>query len=166
MRKLIVTIPGLTIKLPGIAPVQTPAEINIDKVDLNLVVSYLRQYGLTKYKITEEPGSGNIKITKPKVEEDKKQGENTDLSLLKDEFASIKHLLQKLVDKEPSVVNIIKDGLETTDGKSKKFGEDDTDSFIPAIETDGLELKGETVTSKESEDVSDNVEALKKLSGK
>ena len=165
MRKLIVDTPGLTIKIPGLPPTQTPAEINIDKVDLNLVVSYLRQYGLPRYKIIEVPEN---KVKQKKIEEKpestKKEAKKSDVDMKKlmGEFNDIKSLLKELIEKEPSVVKVIESKGYSAEELKKPIVEDE-DAFIPMIDTEDFEVKGSTVRTKETEDVSDNIDALKKI---
>ena len=60
--KLKIADRGLIVEIPGIAPVRTPADIDISKIDINLVVAHLRKAGINNYKIVSVIGDGTEKV--------------------------------------------------------------------------------------------------------
>jgi len=51
MIKLIINKPGLFLDIPGLASFRTPVEIDITKLDANLIISILKRNGITDYNI-------------------------------------------------------------------------------------------------------------------
>lgn len=54
MTKLIIKTPGLTVDLTGITIFTTPADVDISKVDRDLVTAELKRQGVDSYEIIEE----------------------------------------------------------------------------------------------------------------
>ena len=66
--KLKIKDKGLMVEIPGLPPTRTPADIDISKLDLNLVITNLRKHGINNYKIVSVIGDGIEKtIVAPQV---------------------------------------------------------------------------------------------------
>jgi len=158
---LIIDKPGLVIRLPNSKPVRTPAEINITGKDLNIVISYLKQYGVSNYKIV------NKFVDKKKIkskQKEKEENKSIDLSELNARFDNIESLLINLLNSEPTkhTEYIIQPSEKSGTPKVEELN--DEIDFIPEILSDNMTLTNPDVKIKESdENIDDSVESLKSL---
>jgi len=151
---LVIDKPGLVINLPGKKSVRTPTKIDITGADINPILVYLKQYGVTQYKI--------IHVDKPPVKvkpKGIKSKPGLDLDPIYARFDGIEKLLSKLLNREVSPEQIIK-----YVGKEEPTIEeiDLPDDFIPEIQVDNLKVSGSSVKTTEGDEVEENVELLKK----
>ena len=155
---LVIDKPGLVITLPGRKTVRTPTQIDITGADLSPILTYLKQYGVTQYKIlhVEKPP---VKV-KPKKSKPKP---GIDLNPIYERFDGIEKLLSKLLDREITTEQVIK-----YVGKDEPTIEeiDLPDEFIPEIQVENLKATGSSIKTQEADDVDENVELLKKGSKK
>ena len=162
--KLKIADRGLIVEIPGIAPVRTPADIDISKIDINLVVAHLRKAGINNYKIVSVIGDGTEKVVSiPQVLKKKvKEKYSSDPSVAKRfdrlESMMIDLLKQKSESKtDPNQEQITNklDNLERLIEKQKYAVIPSTDSdeptieeledrFIPDIDVEGMSLRGNT----------------------
>ena len=54
MVKLLIKTKGMFINIPGLIPFRTPAEVDITKVNINLVISELKKNGIERYRIISD----------------------------------------------------------------------------------------------------------------
>ena len=162
--KLKIADRGLIVEIPGIAPVRTPADIDISKIDINLVVAHLRKAGINNYKIVSVIGDGTETVVSiPQVLKKKvKEKYSSDPSVAKRfdrlESMMIDLLKQKSESKtDPNQEQITNklDNLERLIEKQKYAVIPSTDSdeptieeledrFIPDIDVEGMSLRGNT----------------------
>jgi len=158
--KLKIKDKGLMVEIPGLPPTRTPADIDISKLDLNLVITNLRKHGINNYKIVSVIGDGIEKtIVAPQVvkkkevkslEVDKrfKKLEDMMIELLGRKIESKSDLsqeqitnkldnLEKLIERQKYVV------VPSTDSDEPVIEELD-ERFIPEIDVGGMSLKGDT----------------------
>lgn len=146
MIKLIIKKVGYFLKIPGIHPVRTPAEVDISKVDINTVKSELKRQGITKYKIE----GYDIKSEVKKIKSNKKQIEANNINIddLKNSQDKILNGLKSQQQTIDSVVSLLNNFLENNNLKTtpiekniddiKKINTsskliDKEDEFIPSI---------------------------------
>ena len=157
-RFLVIKKSGLFIEIPGLPSIRTPTELDITEVDVNIVLTSLKKYGLTDFKIVSKV------IKKKKPIKKKEKSARTDLKPIYERFDRLEELL-KTVLKRPIEKKIIVRATKTTSSSIPKIEElDERDDFIPMIDLSDLKESGESiskVSSDESTDVSENVEALK-----
>ena len=168
MVKLIINQPGLFIRIPGISPFRTPAEINIDRIPIGLVLSELQNNGIKDYKIE------NVNVTKQKT--NKKVNKNTEnniektivsddelLEMIKLQSGSIKNienLLSKFLNSEVKISN---KGFISDSKKEDEPVED----FIPEININKMKLKGSSNTKNVKSNIDLKiVENLKEMNNK
>jgi len=153
--------PGLFIELPGIAPVRTPAKINITKLDTAIVIRKLASLGVQEYNISMEKDQ---EVEKSKHIEPKKENDVPVATRL----GRIEALLEKMVDSPQQV--IVEKIVSKPDSsiKKKKKKEIEDKPFIPHIQTDGLSLEGDMSHSVEEsrDDANEAANALKNMNNK
>ena len=166
--KLKITDKGLMVEIPGIAPIRTPVEIDISKIDINLVIAVLRKSGINNYRIVSitEDGiektisvpQGLKKKIKNKYQSDISVDKRFDrlesmmINLLTQKNESknilneeqITNKLDKLEKLTQSIINSQKHTVEYTNKSDEPTIEEMDELFIPNIDLDGMSLKGTT----------------------
>lgn len=134
MVKLIISKPGLFLSIPGINPFRTPVEIDITKININIVISELKKNGIQNYKII----SGEEKIKKPNITDTSTSNnlviEHTEVLDKIDEIhekitKKIESILSDFLNSHNQKIIIEKE----VEQKSKKVTEIIEDDFIPTI---------------------------------
>lgn len=170
MINLIIKQPGYSIQIPGTKETKTPSIIDISRVNINIVVTYLKSMGITNYEILYSDKKKEKIPVKEKPINLNNDKINTDkLDSLKNELFEIKKLLKNIVEKQTK--NDIDTTLDTKYNKHvriiKSLKEDEDIDFIPTINTDGLSTVGNlsTKSGKRSDDLDifDSVNLLKSL---
>lgn len=169
MMKLVIKQHGLFINIPSIPPFRTPAEVDISKVPINMVIGEMRKNGIHEYEIKTKDVSilkDNISKLVNKSEMKKiqvsyeKDGvfitnnlytNDEILNLVKtqsDTMKNIEDLLTKflktnqtrIIEKETRIVE------KTPEIPSKKIVDEDID-FIPTIDLSKIKVRGNSVGS-------------------
>jgi hypothetical protein len=153
---LIIKKAGLFLTLTGLKPFRTPAEVDISRIDLNVLRLELKRYGLRDYEIYEEP---LVEVKTPK----RKPKKNP----LAEKVDAIYKMMQQMLTKEPSTVeHHYHSAVQTLDRLvEEKFGEPDVEEFIPEIDISDLSDVELEYRTEEGEDVTDAAEELRKLKG-
>lgn len=176
---------GLYVTIPGLPASRTPAELDITKFDLSLILSYLRSNGIKDFQIISKSDSGEriLKHTdlvkkkedKPKTEPDKKLEKRLDhleemisTLLTKNKEDSGDKIKNKLDFLEVLIKNIkvSEQIVETKSSKKKEPEIEELEDFIPEIDVKGLSMKGdfhENVIEQDKENVDNSVDLLSKL---
>jgi len=165
---------GMTVDLPGMAPVRSPVEIDITKMDTRLVMLYLAKAGIKKFEIISAEDQIK-KETRPRVVKTQKTKEKEEkTNEIDSRIDKIERVLTMLAeksisDKDSNKEQIIKklEKLEKKIGdnhsapiilhKSPIAGEpdiEDIDSFIPDVDISDLKMKS-----------SDNIQKVKQDEG-
>lgn len=170
MLTLQVTEKGHCIEIPGIPAVRSPANIDITKIDLSLVISVLRKYGIENYKIVSlsETGEKKIFTRRDFVEKNKEDlifyQRKMDRRIEKME-SMISRLLEKNeVNQVVKVEQITKS--KYIEGETEPKIEELEDIFIPNIDVGGMEVKGETSKTsikRGKGDVDDSADLLSRI---
>jgi len=161
---------GHYIEIPGIHPVRSPAKIDISKIDLSLVISILRKYGIDNYEI----------ISLSEVGEKKVLTRNDFVDKNKEDLVFYQRKIDRRIEK---MENMISKLLEKNEGNQvvkaeqntkSKYIEKETepkieeleDVFIPDIDVGGMEIKGEaskTSVKRGAGDVDDSADLLSRI---
>jgi len=150
--------PGFLIEIPGIKPCRSPVDIDITKLNMRVVLSFLKSSSIINYQIVSEEESfkpvravkkrvaSNV-VTNPKIET---SNENINLEQINDKLDNLERLLSKtnhgkLIEKEPEVEEI--------------------DAFIPNVDTSKMKIKSKSlkIIKQDSEEVNDSVDVLSSL---
>lgn len=181
MKKLIIKEPGLFLRIPGMGDFRTPAEIDISKIDINLVLAELRRNGISTYKIHSDEQNERKSINKQKTDTKDKKYEDLLQSIQKQQttIGNIENLLKTMIttsrnpefsiDKITSLLNdfLQSDKTMTTETKKKSKIDESFDDFIPEIDINKMTLKGSNSERviKSDRNVLKNAESLKSLKG-
>lgn len=145
---LVVKESGLMLSPPGMKPFRTPAEVNITKCDINVITTYLRSQGVEKYKILS--GDEVLKFKSKKQSKPEPKKEKVDISKRLDVIEDLIKDLKNIPPPESKTKIVYKEIEER-------------DEFIPSIDTGDMKLSGKSIQRQEGDDISNNVEKLKRL---
>ena len=193
MLTLIIKERGHMIDLPGMAPFRTPAEIDVTKLPLNVLILKMKAYNINEYQIISETGGKKIVYKKEDLEKKKtkelkgKKKDVDQVSALTKRFNRLENLLATLIKgtKTNDDLEQINEKLDQLSGKvngikniKQVIVKDDTikdtddeidepDTFIPQIETTGMKIQsGDHKTIEKDKDVEDNADLLSQLTKK
>jgi hypothetical protein len=182
-----VTDKGLYLDIPGARPSRTPADIDISKCKLDVVLAHLRKSGISEYQI--------ISMNKPKKPEIKKSDPPKSKMNTKDinkRFSKLEEMMGKLLEKNQANDDTKKEQittkLNTLERLSNKIlakefvGPDSStnrhkdnepeieeldEKFIPGIDISNLKMKsGSKSTIKQDDmDLDDSVDLLSRIMG-
>ena len=182
---------GLFIEIPGMSPFRTPAEANISHVSIPLVVSTLKAQGITKFEIISDTKGKEQVLThkdflvkKKEIKEYEKEDYEgrfnkleslmnkllqkpvSDTSLNKEQITKRLYSIEELLKrKEPTrVIHVTKDESKKVDKEPKV--EELEDTFIPEIDLEGLELRGEASQKsieQDKLDIDDSADLLSRI---
>ena len=156
MVKLSIKEHGLFLSLPGLAPFRTPADLDLTKCDLNLILSELNRLGIKKFKIISEeiekkpiiPVKEKVRIEKNKIEE----------SNVNQRLEKIELMLKSFIDSKDEI-KYSKPSKKTNNKIEKQV------EFIPSITPLDLDSEDNNIIVKQDDidDVSDSADLLSKL---
>lgn len=140
MIALKISQPGLTIAIPGLKVYRTPVEIDISKIDIRIVVMYLKTNGIKKYEIVA------------------KNNEDVEVYTNKDFDVDDQQLLKKYKQKNTES----KKKIPKTDTKDKNY--DDRFNKLEGMLTQILSAKQSNPTSNSEQIINKIQELENKLS--
>jgi len=169
---------GHVVNLPGMAEFRTPANIDVSKIPLNVLILKLRTYNINHYEIISELGSQKVVYKKEELEKiktqklDKKYIKHIDKRLNKLE-GMIKILTESKPDiglKGEQIKNILEEVISknviNTFNKLPKKEKDikEDEKFIPPVNIGGMKLKSsEHIIIKQKENLEDSANLLSEL---
>ena len=175
---------GLYIQIPGLPPFRTPADVNISHVSIPLVVSTLKAQGIEKFQIVSDTQGKEKVLTQKDFMVDKKevkedyetrfnkleslmnkllQTQVSNLPLNKEQITNRLSSIEKILRKK-RIINIVKENSKRV--KEEPKIEELNDVFIPNINLDGLEMKGESsqkTIKQDKLDIDDNADLLSRI---
>ena len=156
---IILTIkqPGLYITVPGIPPFRTPASVDITKINMTMLLASLQNAGVEEFDIKKD---SNIKLQKEQTKSKiiKQEDPSEDLS---DRLESIEELLQKVLEKEPAIIQQV---IETKGKRTKKKVKHDDDiDFIPEINVDSMKGSITHETTLGEDNTEDTADLLRQM---
>jgi len=170
MTKLYIRNKGLLINIPGLSPFRTPAEVDVNLVDIKRVEVELRKMGISnfviKYENDEQIKKAKIKgksIVKKIVE--KIIGptiikETIDVDQIHKRFDNIDKILSEIVGRPTELHNLLKHKEPV---KELDF---EVDDFIPAVDTSDIKVGGSTKYSRVEDSKEKDLERKSKLLSK
>jgi len=187
--KLIIKEKGMFIDIPGLTSFRTPAEVDVTKVKLSLLIQSLHSAGVVNYEIVSTDKKGQQIYTGEDFKIPEKTQKDNELNNRLDRVES---LLLKLVSSGPSqkvnsseqitnrlnrIESMIRKGQkivyrESDLYDSPKIEELDNDRFIPEINVSEMKISGKTTeviekkSNKEIDDAVDLLSSLTKNGGK
>lgn len=180
---------GLYLDIPGARPSRTPADIDISKCNLSVVLAHLRKSGISDYQI--------ISVEKSKKPEMKKsESKQTKLNVkdINKRFSKLEEMMIKLLEKDKATDDLNKEqittklntleqlsnmilekefkesNINTATNKNKNNEpeiEEIDEKFIPGIDISNLKMKsGNKNTIKQDDiDLDDSVDLLSRIMG-
>jgi hypothetical protein len=185
---------GMYVEIPGALPTRTPAEIDISRCNLSAVDMYLRKSGIKNYQILSVDSEGKVTIPKPVHMKDaslnqktinkrfshlekmvaqlldkNRDDRNKNSEHITDKLDKLELLAQKLLEKEPKIVERV---VKVERNGKKKF-EDEPEieeldaKFIPKIDTSKMKLKGgsKKTVKQDKFDIDDSADLLSRIMG-
>jgi len=164
MTKLLIKKHGLTIRIAGLPTFRTPAEIDITKIDINLVLSELKKHGIHDYKIKTE----DKKVIEQLKSDDEHirvelVGSNDEiLNIIKEQNETINNLKDLLIK---FINSDLKDNVKQKEKPLVKINEiEEVEEFIPTINLGKSKLKNSSTKSvKIKSDYKDSANNLKNV---
>lgn len=183
---------GHFLDIPGMTPFRTPVEANISHVSIPMVVSALQSQGVKQFEIISDTKGKEQVLThrdfmvKKKVEEHKKEDyedrfnkleslmnklinkQTSDPSLNKEQITNRLHSIEKLLKKKKptEVIHVTKYKDESKKVETEPTIEELEDTFIPKIDLEGLELRGESSQEsikQDKADIDDSADLLSRI---
>lgn len=181
--KLIIKEKGMYVDIPGITSFRTPAEVDVTKVKLSLLIQSLHSCGIVNYEIVSGDKKGQQIYTGVDFQTIEKKQKDVELN---NRLYRLENLLLKLVSSGTSqkgnsseqitnrlnhIESMIRKGQkpiyhESRLNDSPKIEELDNDQFIPKINVSKMEISGKTtevVEKKSSKEIDDAVDLLSNL---
>jgi hypothetical protein len=177
MLTLKITEKGHYIDLPGMAPFRTPANINVSKIPLNVLIMKLKVYDITGYEIVSKLGDQKIVYKKEELEKIKEK----DLNKIDKKFTKhfdkrlnkLENMIKGLMKPQPKPevnINLNKEQIKNVVSElldqpiNKKLEIEEEDMFIPPVNIDGMKLKGsEHTIIKQDENLEDSADLLSEI---
>ncbi len=190
MLNLKIKKPGLMINIPGLTPFRTPAEVDISKLDLRSLVSYLKANSIEDYEILAQSKTGQVDVYKKEDFEEvdkKKKKKEPDLEK---RFSKLEKMLEFLISKSGN--NEKKDSeqiskklerlerlIQTLPKETKVVYQKDIltnpkveeleDSFIPDIDISDMKMSSgsyKEIENQSKKEVDESADLLAGLLGK
>ena len=182
---------GTLVDIPGTKKARSPADIDITNTDINFVTMYLRKQGIENYEIVSVTDKGKKEvlpsgvITIKKEKEGQKNGKWKDS--LEDRFNRLESMIVNFLGKKQSnshsnseqITNKLENleklseeiirkqftGVPSTQGSDEPEIEELDEKFIPAIDIDGMSIKGSTIKTiqSDSEDADEAADLLSSI---
>jgi hypothetical protein len=177
MLTLKITEKGHYIDLPGMAPFRTPADINVSKIPLNVLIMKLKVYDITEYEIVSKLGDQKIVYKKEELEKIKEK----DLNKIDKKFTKhfdkrlnkLENMIKGLMKPQPKPevnINLNKEQIKNAVSElldqpiNKKLEDEEEDMFIPPVNIDGMKLKSsEHTIIKQDENLEDSADLLSEI---
>lgn len=184
---------GHFLEIPGMSPFRTPVEANISHISIPLVVSALKAQGVTKFEIISDTVGKEQVLTQEDFIVKKKDIEKYEKEDYEDRFNKLESLMKRLLKKQASdtpsnkeqitnrlnsiekllkrkeptrVIHVTKDQDESKRVDKEPKVEELEDTFIPNIDLEGLELKGEASQEsikQDKLDIDDSADLLSRI---
>jgi len=182
---------GHYIEFPGMSPFRTPAEVNISHISINLVVSNLQSQGIKKFKIISDTKGKETVLTNNDFTVDNRSPKKRKIDTYEKRIDQLETLIGKLIrhqtvepDSNTEQINNKLNNIEkllekqstkvvqfTKKKQTKKIKkqkgpviEELGETFIPSINVDAFEMKGNGTKIKIEQDNSNLDESADLLS--
>lgn len=188
--RLIIKERGHVLNIPGFSTIRTPCKINVDTMDLRILVSHLKQIGVSNYSIEENYDVGEIKkrpiLTKVARVVKAIKDDGPDIVIKRIDDVGTKIELDKMSKKIDQLQKMLEAALSLPKGykndnkkqpsipipkntyKNQVVEELEDEDFIPEISFNDMDFSRGSNESKIVEiddNLSDEIEGLRDLGG-
>jgi len=180
--KLVITEKGRYVEIPGISAFRTPAEVDVTKVKLAILIQSLHSGGISNYKIVSSDNKKeriyteqDFKTPKKEIKPDEVSNrldrmEELLLKLVSDRTSQKSNSSEQITNRLNRIERLMRKGQKIV-YKDLKSGdtplvEELEDQFIPDINVSEMSISGKTteiVEKKSSKDIDDAVDLLSNL---
>lgn len=177
---------GFYISIPGVNPTRTPADLDITKCDIKLVLSYLRSTGIKDFQIISRNQFEEEKIIKSKdiLNIAKKEKIPSDNREVEKRLNNLENMVEKLLNKNSGIskdqinnkldflevliknINVSDKNLDRKLESKETPKIEELDTFIPEIDVSKLSVKGnytKEIIKQDSTDIDDSATLLSNL---
>lgn len=175
---------GIFLQIPGMPSVRCPAEIDITKYDLSVIMTSLRKSGVKDFQIVSSSKQKEKTVVTKSI---KNRSNPKPSNNLDDRFSRLEQMINQLLEKDGSNITqkeeqtINKTILEDLKIENKEIKvrpkkkpvikrkdepevEELDDFFIPSVDISNLKLKGGVdKTIKQDVDIDNNVDLLSRI---
>ena len=188
---LVINKPGFFIHIPGLTPTRTPVELDVSKVSIDLVLTYLKSQGITEFQINSSDEitkvyrkydwknltkkEQNIKETVVDINVNnilerfinsasQPKEVNINTADLEEKLLLFTKTLEKLISQVPSTIKVI-GGVQ----QEIKDEVPDEEKFIPDIKNVEMSIRGSnistTIEDTNQQEISNIVDILRENKG-
>jgi len=177
---------GFYVSFSGVPPTRTPADLDITKCDINIVLSYLRSTGIKDFYIISKNQFDEEKIIKSKdiLNIAKKEKQPSDNKGVEKRLSNLENMIEKLLTKDNGMskdhiknkldflevlikkLNISEQNIESKSIVKKEPEIEELDVFIPEIDISSLSMKGsstENIIKQGTNNIDDSATLLSNL---
>jgi len=186
---LIINKPGLTISIPGLKVVRSPVEIDVSRVNVNLVLTYLKSEGISDYhlisnkdidtrlyqkytwknlskkeqNIKESINDSNVNTILERFMSSTSQSKEVTVNTkdLEEQLSIFTKTIEKFIKQIPSTITIAGGQTQVKDEVP------DEEKFIPEIKNGEMSIRGsniaKVVEDNDPQDISDIVNILRQV---
>jgi len=177
---------GFYVSFPGVPPTRTPADLDITKCDINIVLSYLRSTGIKDFHIISKNQLEGERIIKSKdiLNIQKKEKQPSNNKEVENRLSNLENMIGKLLTKDNGIskdhiknkldflevliknLNISEQNIDDKPIVKKEPEIEELDTFIPEIDISNLSMKGnstENIIKQGTNNIDDSAALLSNL---
>jgi hypothetical protein len=177
---------GFYVSFPGVPPTRTPADLDITKCNINIVLSYLRSTGIKDFHIISKNQLEGERIIKSKDIlniSPKKEKQPSDNKEVEKRLSNLENMIGKLLTKDNGIskdhiknkldflevliknLNISEQNIDIKPVVRKEPEIEELDTFIPEIDISSLSMKGSSTENiiSQNNNVDDSAVLLSNL---
>jgi len=177
---------GFYVSFPGVPPTRTPADLDITKCDINIVLSYLRSTGIKDFHIISKNQLEGERIIKSKdiINISKKEKQPSNNKEVENRLSNLENMIGKLLTKDNGIskdhiknkldflevliknLNISEQNIDDKPIVKKEPEIEELDTFIPEIDISNLSMKGnstENIIKQGTNNIDDSAALLSNL---
>ena len=177
---------GFYVSFSGVPPTRTPADLDITKCDINIVLSYLRSTGIKDFHIISKNQLEGERIIKSKdiINISKKEKQPSNNKEVENRLSNLENMIGKLLTKDNGIskdhiknkldflevliknLNISEQNIDDKPIVKKEPEIEELDTFIPEIDISNLSMKGnstENIIKQGTNNIDDSAALLSNL---
>ncbi len=159
--KLAIKEVGFEVKLPGVPIFRTPANVNISGLDLTILVSILKNVGITSFEIINDDKVREFKVFSKNNKKEINTNENEKVEIIKlinERFNKLENLILNM-----KIINEKADNIKI----KKKYKIDDLEdnTFIPEININNMKMNktNDIIIKNTKKDIENDVDLLSEI---
>ena len=181
---------GFYVSFPGVPPTRTPADLDITKCNINIVLSYLRSTGIKDFHIISKNQLEGERIIKSKDIlniSPKKEKQPSDNKEVEKRLSNLENMIGKLLTKDNGIskdhiknkldflevliknLNISEQNIDSKPVVKNEPEIEELDTFIPGIDISNLSMRGnstEDIIKQDINSIDDSANLLSNLLNK